>query len=333
MLPLPVMRRFFAVFTLLVALGCGIGCDSASTRPSSQSEASGEITNYFGVGEVRSLGTDGKSVVVKHEAITNFMDAMTMPFPVRDTRELQGLKPGDRITFRLRVTATDGWIDQIQPNRTTDTPANSTTNALANPLPSSTPSTPDATNFPAPPPEVRQVPVVAVLNPGDLVPNYTLTNQLGKSFELDSLRGQVVVLDFIFTRCPFPDFCPRLSRNLAALQRRLKESPPLQTNCHLISLSFDPRYDTLERLVNYGRTYGNDPAVWLLCQASMDTIERLAGHFELYFARDVEPAQQNHNLRTVVLDRQGKLAKVFKGNQWTVDELAEAVVAAGGDRR
>jgi protein SCO1 len=322
MLTLPVMRRFFAVFTLLVALGSGIGCDSASTRASSKSEASGEITNYFGVGEVRSLGTDGKSVVVKHEAFTNFMEAMTMPFPVRDTKELQGLKPGDRITFRLRVTATDGWIDQIQPARTT--------NSSANPLPT---SIPDATNFPAPPPEVRQVPVVAVLNPGDLMPNYTLTNQLGQSFELSSLRGQVVVLDFIFTRCPFPDFCPRLSRNLAALQRRLKESPPLLTNCHLVSLSFDPRYDTQERLVNYGRTYGNDPALWSLCQASMDTIERLAGHFELYFARDVEPAQQNHNLRTVVLDRQGKLTKVFKGNQWTADELAEAVVAAGGDRR
>lgn len=320
MLNLPVMRRFFAVFTFLVALGCGIGCDSASTRPSSKSEASGEITNYFGVGEVRSLGTDGKSVVVKHEAITNFMEAMTMPFPVHDPRELQGLKSGDRINFRLRVTATDGWIDQIQKSQTTNAP----TNTLGS-------STPEKVPFPAPPQEVRQVPVVDVLNPGDPVPNYTLTNQLGRSFELDSFRGHVVVLDFIFTRCPFPDFCPRLSRNLAALQRRLKESPPLLTNCHLVSLSFDPRYDTQERLVNYGRTYGNDPVLWSLCQASMDTIERLAGHFELYFARDVEPAQQNHNLRTVVLDRQGKLFKVFKGNQWTVEELVEAVLAAGNN--
>ncbi len=322
MLTLQVMRRFFAVFTFLVALGCGIGCDSASTRPSSKSEASGEITNYFGVGEVRSLGTDGKSVVVKHEAFTNFMEAMTMPFPVREPKELQGLKPGDRITFRLRVTATDGWIDEIQLAQTTNAPTRTVTN-----------SNPEKASFPTPPPEVRQVPVVDVLNPGDRVPNYTLTNQLGQSFELDSLRGQVVVLDFIFTRCPFPDFCPRLSRNLAALQRRLKESPPLLTNCHLVSLSFDPHYDTLERLLNYGRTYGNDPALWSFCQASMDSIERLAGHFELYFARDVEPAQQNHNLRTVVLDRQGKLFKVFKGNQWTVEELTEAVVAAGADHR
>ena len=318
MMTLSDMRRFFAVFTFIVALGCGIGCDSASHRASPKTEASESITNYPGVGEVRSLGADGKSVVVKHETITNFMEAMTMPFPVRDPKELEGLKPGDRITFRLRVTETDGWIDQIHAVPTTNTP----------PV-----APPETGALPSPPPEVRQAPVVPVLNPGEPVPNYTLTNQLGQSFTLNSLQGQVVVLDFIFTRCPFPDFCPRLSRNLAALQRRLKESPPPQTNCHLISLSFDPRYDTQERLVNYGRTYGNDPALWSLSLASMDTVERLAGHFELYFGRDVEPAQQNHNLRTVVLDRQGKLFKVFKGNQWTVEELTEAVVAAGADHR
>ena len=313
------MARILPVFFFLFALAFATGCDSPASRrmESTESATQESITNYTGRGVIRSLGADGKSVVIKHEAISNYMDAMTMPFPVRTPSVLKGLVPGDSVTFRLRVTATDGWVDQIE-----RTPSNS--------FPVASPALPTNSESSTPGPEIRQVPVVAVISPGEVVPNYAFTNQLGAAFDLASLRGQVVVLDFIFTRCPFPDFCPRLSRNLSALQKRLKESPPLTTNCHLVSLSFDPRFDTPERLTNYGKAYGADAALWSLSVASMDTVERLAGHFVLYFARDVEPAQQNHNLRTVVIDRQGRLVKVFKGNQWTVDELAEAVV--GGNR-
>lgn len=314
------MVRILPVIFLLLALSLGTGCDSSASRPSDPptSGAAESITNYLGRGIVRSLGADGKSVVIKHEAISNFMDAMTMPFPVREPSVLKGLTPGDSVTFRLRVTATDGWIDTVERTSAAPTPSVSTSQLTNSESSSASP-------------EIRQVPVVPVISPGEIVPNYTFTNQLGAAFDLASLRGQVVVLDFIFTRCPFPDFCPRLSRNLAALQKRLKETPPLTTNCHLVSLSFDPRFDTPDRLTNYGKAYGADAALWSLSVASMDTVERLAGHFELYFARDVEPAQQNHNLRTVVIDRQGRLVKVFKGNQWTVDELVESVV--GSDRR
>ena len=312
------MARILPAFFFLFALAFATGCGSSETRRAESTDSAPQesITNYAGRGVIRSLGADGKSVVIKHEAISNYMDAMTMPFPVRTPSVLKGLAPGDSVTFRLRVTATDGWVDQIE-------------RAPSNSVPAMPPAL--STNSDSTTPEIRQVPVVAIISPGEVVPNYAFTNQLGATFDLASLRGQVVVLDFIFTRCPFPDFCPRLSRNLSALQKRLKESPPLTTNCHLVSLSFDPRFDTPERLTNYGKAYGADAALWSLSVASMDTVERLAGHFELYFARDVEPAQQNHNLRTVVIDRQGRLVKVFKGNQWTAEELAEAVVSA--DRR
>lgn len=309
------MRCFTVALGAVIAGWALTGCRPDISDGTGPREISGPVTNYSARGVVQSISRDGKSVVVRHEAIGDYMTAMTMPFPVRDPVELQGLTNGAPITFRLRVTANDGWIDQI---RYDTNPLTLSTNAG---LPASGASWVSE--------KQPEVPIVPILRPGEVVPNYSFTNQMGQALDLKSLAGQVVVLDFIFTRCPFPDFCPRLSRRFANLQQRLQQVPPLVQGCHLLTVTFDPQFDTPERLASYGKTYGADPQIWSVCSASMDTIERLAGHFELYFAKDVEPAQQNHNLRTVVLDRQGRLVKVFKGNAWTADELAEAVRAVG----
>lgn len=293
------------ILPVLLFAALATGCNPSKDR-SAASAADGEaITNYPARGVVQALRADGKTVVIKHEEITGYMMAMTMPFAARDTNELKGLKPGDAVDFRLRVTEKDSWIDQLK-----------VVAAATNP-----PPTPPATAF-------RILPNVPELKSGDLLPNYTFTNELGHALHLADYRGSALALSFIFTRCPLPNFCPRLSDNFATAQRQLKKAADAPKNWHLLSVTFDPEYDTAERLAQYGRRFGYDPEHWSLVRGSFDQIERLAGHFGLYFGRDVSVADQNHNLRTVVVDAQGRVKQIFIGNEWQVEELVAALTEA-----
>ncbi len=246
---------------------------------------------------------EGKTVKVKHEEIPGYMMAMTMPFEARPTNELAGLMRGDLIEFRMRVTDSDGWIDQIKILGTTKVEP---TNEVRN---------------------IRVVPDVPALKVGDFVPNYTFTNELGRVVHLADFRGNALAFTFIFTRCPFPTFCPRMTEHFAQVSKLLKEAPDAPQNWRLLSLSFDPDYDTPATLQAYGARYHYDPTRWSLATGSFNQIERLTGHFGLYFGRDVAIAEQNHNLRTVVLDTQGRVQEIFVGNEWTAAELAQALRA------
>ncbi len=302
-LPLP------AIILGLLAVLCGCSPDRPPAAPDAPAAAAAEsITNYTVRGVVVGLGDDGKSVKVKHEEIPGYMMAMTMPFEARPTNELAGLMRGDRIEFRMRVTETDGWIDQIRILGTTRTGPTNTVN------------------------DIKVIPDVPELNPGDLVPNYTYTNQLGRVIHLADYRGQALAITFIFTRCPFPTFCPRMTEQFGKVSKLLKDAPDAPANWHLLSLSFDPEFDTPQTLRAYGERHHHDPARWSLATGSFNQIERLTGHFGLYFGRNVPVAQQNHNLRTVVLDTRGRVHEVFVGNEWTAEALAASLRAAAAVR-
>jgi len=285
-----------AVSVLLVLLsGCG-------RPPPDPGAASGEsITNYDVRGVVLSLTPEEKSVVVRHEEIPGYMIAMTMPLEVRDTNELAGLHPGDGIRFRMRVTETDGWIDQIQ--------------VVSNAMVTTAPTNAALPGF-------RILPNVPDLKPGDMVPNYVFTNQFGKRFDLDSLRGQALAVTFVFTRCPYPVFCPRMTDYFGQVQRRMLEATSGPTNWQLLTLTFDPDYDTPAMMRAYGARWKADPAHWTLATGSMDQIEPLAVSSGLYFSRNVPVGEVNHNLRTLVIAPDGRLVKVYPGNEWTPAELA-----------
>ena len=292
--------------SLLALMLWAAGCSPASPPENSGAPSTEAVTNYPARGIVQALRPDGRTIVIKHEEITNFMVAMTMPFEVRDTNELAGVKPGEQLEFRLRVTEKDSWIDQLK--------------IVA-----------AATNPPPPEPAasmIRILPNVPELKAGDLLPDYAFTNEVGRVVHLADYRGSALAFTFIFTRCPLPNFCPRMSDNFATVQRRLMNTPGAPANWRLLSVSFDPEYDTAERLAQYGRRFGQDPAHWSLANGSFNQIERLSGHFGLYFARDVGVGDQNHNLRTVVVDTTGHVQEIFIGNEWTVDELAAAITKA-----
>jgi protein SCO1 len=268
------------------------------------SEAEEVPTTYEVKGVVRKINSDRNQLVVKHEEIPGFMAAMTMPFDVRPTNEMSKVKPGDRIAFRMLVTTNDGWIDSIRV-------IGKETNVVADPSP------------------VRFVSAAKALVAGDLLPDYTLTNELGKTIRLADFRGKTLALTFIFTRCPYPDFCPRITDHFSRTLKKLNATPGASTNFHLLSVSFDPEHDSPELLLAYAERYAYDPRKWSLATGAWDQLEPLTAHFGLIFGRDVPPEKMEHNLRTVVIRPDGKVHAILNSNEWEVDELVQAIEAAG----
>lgn len=260
-------------------------------------------------GLVVELDPDGRTVKIKHEEIPGYMDAMTMPFEARPASELNGLAAGDTVAFRMSVTETDGWINQIQ--KLASAPA-------AAPVTNTLPTTG----------RFRVVRDVEPLNEGDLMPDYHFTNQLGQAVSLSQFRGQALAITFIFTRCPFPLFCPLMSRNFEEVQKKLQAQPNAPTNWHLLTISFDPDYDTPPRLKGYARQYNADPAHWSFLTGALIDITAIAEQCGLLFWRESESVNISHNLRTVVLDPQGRVQKILADNKWTSEQLAQEILKA-----
>lgn len=296
--PLP-----FVALVLGLAIG-PVGCRQESPAPSTAGGPAAETPREYPVlGVVRRVEAERKSVVVKHEEIPGFMPAMTMPFDVKEPKELQGLKPGDRISFRMLVTTNDGWIDRIQV------------------IGSDT----EATPAPAP---VRLTAAVPLLEAGAPLPDFTLTNELGRTFRLSDFRGRVLAFTFIFTRCPYPDFCPRMTDHFARAQKALADRPDAPKNVKFLSISFDPEHDTPDLLRAYAERHAYDPEQWSLATGAWDQLEPLTGHFGLIFGRDVPPEKMEHNLRTVVVRPSGKIHAILPSNEWEVEDLLREIRAA-----
>lgn len=260
---------------------------------------------YMVTGEVRELLTGGSNVLIKHEAIPGYMMAMTMPFATRDPREVASLQPGDRVTFRLLVTDDESWIDSVERL------------GQSARLPTFVPE------------QTRIVRDVDPLELGDVVPDYVFTNQLGQPTKLSDFRGQALGVTFMFTRCPLPDFCPRMLKNFAAVAEKLKTEPG-PTNWHLATITIDPTYDTPPVLRAHAQTYDYDPDRWTFLTGAMIDIDAITEQVGLAFRRQTPTALPDHNLRTFVVDPQGRLTKIIIGNTWKPEEVVEEIRAVAG---
>ena len=287
------------------ALLLAMGCSRQSSAPAAQSPASeSNERKVFEVrGVVREVKPADKEVVIRHEEIPDYMPAMTMPFEVKNVNELAGLSPNDQVSFRMIVTETDGWIENV---KKIGVDANS---AAQQP----------------PRPKTRVARNVEPLEAGDKMTNYPFTNSLGQKIQLSDFAGQAYAFTFVFTRCPFPNFCPRMNMNFEAAYQQLMAMPNGPTNWHLISISFDPEFDTPERLKEYSATYKPDPKKWSWVTGGMSEIDAITEQLGLAFA--LENNTYNHNLRTVVVDKNGVIRHVFWGNEWKPDELVKEIVA------
>jgi protein SCO1/2 len=274
----------------------------AQSGPSATSAASSTQQVFQVKGVVKGIQPDGKTVEIRHEAITNYMPAMTMPFEAKEPKELAGLKAGDVVSFRLTATDKDSWIDHIQKLSST------------------------ASNEPPTTGNFRLVRDVEPLQVGDPLPDYHFTNELGQAVSTSRFKGQAVAITFIFTRCPLPNFCPRMSSNFSEVQRKLVAMHSF-TNWHLFTISFDPEFDTPPILKAYAERFGAKPDHWNFLTGALIDIDAIAEQFGEMFWR--EQGALNHNLRTVVVDASGRVQRVFTGNSWTSDELVEEMLKAG----
>lgn len=257
--------------------------------------------SYSARGVVERIAPDRRRVTIHHQAIPGYMMEMTMDFPVQNTNELNGVSPGDPITFTLVVNATNDWVDNIR--RTGQTGNITTVAANLNPGEFSR------------------------LKPGDLLPDGELLAENGRPMRLSDFRGKAVAFTFFFTRCPLPNYCPLMNRNFAATRDLMLSLTNAPANWELLSISFDPGFDTPETLASYARLYrGESGSHWQFAAATTNALATWAPRVGLMVMR--QGSNLSHNLRTIVLDPAGRLFRQFDGNDWTPPQLADALCAA-----
>ena len=256
-------------------------------------------------GQVLSIAADHKEANIKHEDIAGFMPAMTMPYKVRDPQQYANLAPGDLITATLVVVSNEAYLKDVK----------KIGNSPLEPQPSQAPSA--SSGF-------------ELLKPGEAVPNTVFIDQDNKVRDIASFKNSVVLVTFIYTKCPMPDFCPLMDRNFKTIQDRLAKDPSLK-NVHLVSVSFDPATDTPQVLKMHAGALGADPARWTFLTGHRDDIDQFAMRFGVTITREMNDATNiTHNLRTVIIDKQGQFVKSYTGNEWKPDEIMADLKNVGG---
>jgi protein SCO1/2 len=254
--------------------------------------ACGRGREYELRGQILAVDAAQREITIKHEDIKGFMPGMTMPFKVRDTALLEGRVVGDLVRATLVVEGSEGYLKSIE--RTGHAPLTE------------------------PPPRPR----VDALNTGDEIPDVALLDDTGATRQLREWRGRTLAVTFIYTRCPLPDFCPRMDRQFADVQQLVTDDAALRGHVQLLSISFDPEYDTPAVLATHAKKVGADPAVWSFLTGEQADIESFAALFGVSVMREgSDPGGVVHNLRTAVIDANGRLVKVMNGMQWAPSEL------------
>jgi protein SCO1/2 len=234
------------------------------------------------------------------------MEAMTMPFSVHDPKSIEGLEPGMTIEFSLVVDKDSSYADNVHVRPFESLELDPTEARRLKLMENAMAAKSNATD---------------VLRVGQSVPTFGLTDQIGHRVSLSQLKGRVVAVTFIYTRCPLPDYCVRLSNNLGLLQRRFKDR--MGTDLVLLTIVIDPIHDQPEALSNYARTWKADARTWHFLTGSVSDIRRLCRKFDMDFYPD--EALLVHSFHTVVIDRSGRLAANLEGNSFTAQQLGDLV--------
>jgi protein SCO1 len=270
---------------------------AACKKPQQEQE---NVKRFHLVGKVISVDTKGSALIVDHQAIPGFMDAMTMAYPVRDVRILAPLNAGDEITADVVVASDGAYLENIVVTKKGDGGKGT-------------------------PPSSQHEP-----QPGEKVPDFALINQDGKQIHLASFRGHVLLVTFVYTRCPFPDFCPLVTRNFAQVYAATRKDPALASKVRLLTVSFDPEHDTPQVLRAYGETFRETAGAipfdrWQFSVAPEKDLKQVADFFGLEFTPD--GGQIVHSLSTTVISPEGTVYKWYQDNQWRPDDLVADATA------
>lgn len=292
------MRIFLAsaMFAITLMAGCHSGA-----KPGGDGSTAANVAVYKLRGKVVSTDTAHGIVVVDHEAIPGFMEAMTMPYQLKEPSIVSDLHPGDTITADVLVTKDSQQtilLDHVV--------------VIAQAKPDYKPAV------------FYHVPAQ-----GDSVPDFKLRNQDGHAIHLDQFRGKTLLLTFIYTRCPMPNFCPLVTHNFAVIDRQLAANPALYAKTHLLCVSFDPEHDTPERLRAYGAEYiGSDAknafVHWDFAVPTKPELLEMAKFFDV----GITPGPDEtitHTLSTTLIGPKGKVEQFYPGNEWTPEQVVADV--------
>jgi protein SCO1 len=258
-----------------------------------------EGKRYEFKGKVISVNKTERTAFIDHQAVSGYMGAMAMEFDIEDDAGLAKLEAGDLVTATLVVTEEEDWLENL---------------IIAKP------PVPDANASPGQSSAGPQI--------GADVPDFALLNQDGKTIHLAQYRGKALALTFIYTRCPDPDQCTLMSTNFAAIEQALQKEPELYQKTHLLSVTFDPDYDTPKVMSSYGAAHTGQYSsekfkFWEFATGSKDQVKEIATYFGLNYFKDKDSGEDKviHSLRTAVIGPDGKLYKLYRGNDWKVDEV------------
>jgi protein SCO1 len=239
-----------------------------------------------------------KMMVVSHRAIPGYMDGMAMPFRVRTTTELKSIAPGDRVAFQLVVKGRSSHAERIQ----------------AEPLPEVANAGRGETPVP-----LRVPPEKLAL--GMRVPDFFLLDQLARPVHLSDFNGKIVAVNFIYTRCPLPEVCPRLSSHFAHLQRRFRQQ--MGSDLVLISITLDSQYDTAPVLAEYAQRWGAEPNHWHFLTGTADDVRQVANRFGMIYWP--EEGLLTHTSQTGIIGRDGRLVALIEGSSYEEAQLGDLI--------
>lgn len=288
------MRTILA--SALLACVALAGCHS-SPQPDAQSSSTSNFKTYHLRGKVVSTNPATGEVNIDGDAIPGYMDAMIMPYKLKNPGIISDLHPGDTITADVLVS--QGSDDTVLLDHIV---------VIAQAKPDYKPTA------------VYHVPTV-----GDQVPDFSLRNQDNRAIHLDQFRGKALLLTFIYTRCPLPNFCPLVTHNFAVINKSLQSDPSLYKKVHLLSISFDPDHDTPARLKAYGAEYiGSDSRAafshWDFATPSKPELQKMALYFDVGITHGPDDTI-THTLSTTLIGPHGKVAQFYPGNDWTPQQV------------
>lgn len=239
-----------------------------------------------------------RSVMIEHEDIPGFMPSMTMPFDFRDAKEFAGVGVGDAIAFKLFVTDKDSWINGI-----------GRVDAASVKLPAT----------------VERAPVIGNVErvkEGDRLPEFELVDQGGRAIRRETFAGKSLLVTFIFTRCPIPNYCPLMANNFREIHQAIRTDAALAGKVNLLSISFD-EYDTPQVLADYGARFSDDLDVWRFATGKAEEVQKLTKAFAVQV--QPEAGTISHGLATAMIGPDGVVRQIWRGNGWKTDEVLAAL--------
>lgn len=269
------------------------------------------VKRYPFTGRIVLLDKSNQSAIIDGDSIPGFMDAMAMDYKIKLAADFSPLAAGDIISAEVVVESRDKdavpdyWLENVK--------------VTGHAKPSG-----DKAN--AKPSAELHVPA-----PGEVVPDFQFTNQNGRSISLKQYRGQVLLVTFIYTRCPFPDFCPRVGAQFAQLNQQLAADTSLASRTHLLCISFDPAHDTPKVLRDYGFSLAHSRQAalferWEFAVPRAADLPQIASYFGLTYKP--ENGLITHSLSTAVIGPDGKIVSWYHGSEWQVAELMKDAAGA-----